>query len=92
MTYKPESEEDRVALFKYVLDLDMPEKRKKKVFNTLYEEYRITHEMYGDIESFIEDVTQDKADYDDFWAQLDDGQKYNLPGDFIKDDQGCDRN
>ena len=40
------------------LDLNMPEQRKKKVFNHLYEEYRITHEMYKDINHFIKGIRE----------------------------------
>ncbi len=58
MTYKSDNERDRVALFKYILDLNMPERRKKVVFNYLYEEYRITHEMYKDIEHFIKGIRE----------------------------------
>ena len=59
MTYKADNEKDRVALFKYVLDLNMPEKKKRKVFNYLYEEYRITHEMYKDINHFIKGIKEE---------------------------------
>ena len=59
MTYKPNCEKDRVALFKYVLDLNMPDRKKKKVFNRLYEEYRITHEMYKDIDNFISGIIEE---------------------------------
>ena len=58
MTYKAENEKDRVALFKYILDLNMPERKKKKVFNLLYEEYRITHEMYKDIHEFVTGIRE----------------------------------
>ena len=58
MTYKSDNERDRVTLFKYILDLNMPERRKKVVFNYLYEEYRITHEMYKDIEHFIKGIRE----------------------------------
>ena len=59
MTYKADNEKDRVALFKYVLDLIMPEKKKRKLFNYLYEEYRITHEMYKDIDRFIKGIKEE---------------------------------
>jgi|TARA_R110002050_G_scaffold268260_1_gene410281 hypothetical protein len=59
MTYKADSQEDRIPLFKYVLDLNMPEQRKKKVFNHLYEEYRITHEMYRDVNHFIKGIREE---------------------------------
>ena len=83
MTYKADNETDRVSLFKYVLDLNMPEQKKRKIFNYLYEEYRITHEMYRDISHFIKGIKEDdlrnwkKKEQDEFWAQLDDGAKYN---------------
>ena len=59
MTYKADNEKDKVALFKYVLDLNMPEKKKRKVLNYLYEEYRITHEMYKDINHFIKGIKEE---------------------------------
>ena len=59
MTYKEENETDRVALFKYCLDLNMPDRKKKKVFNYLYEEYRITHDMYKDIKEFIKGIKEE---------------------------------
>ena len=40
MNYKEDNEKDRIALFKYCLDLNMPEQKKKKVFKYLYEEFR----------------------------------------------------
>ena len=58
MTYKAANETDRVALFKYILDLKMPERKKKKVFNLLYEEYRITHEMYKDVHEFVAGIRE----------------------------------
>ncbi len=58
MTYKAANETDRVALFKYILDLNMPERKKKKVFNLLYEEYRITHEMYKDVHEFVAGIRE----------------------------------
>ena len=58
MTYKADNEKDRVALFKYVLDLNMPEKKKQRVFRHLYEEYRITHEMYKDIHEYIKGIRE----------------------------------
>ena len=33
MNYKEDNEKDRIDLFKYCLDLNMPEQKKKKVFN-----------------------------------------------------------
>lgn len=59
MTYKADNEKDRVALFKYVLDLSMPDQKKSKVFKYLYEEYRITHEMYKDINQFIKGIKEE---------------------------------
>ena len=59
MTYKNYCPDDRVILFKYVLDLNMPERRKKRVFDYLYEEYRITHEMYENIDEFIKGVKEE---------------------------------
>tara|TARA_R110002050_G_scaffold270355_1_gene413395 strand:- start:456 stop:668 length:213 start_codon:yes stop_codon:yes gene_type:complete len=59
MTYKADNEKDKVALFKYVLDLNMPEKKKRKIFNYLYEEYRITHEMYKDVGQFIKGIKEE---------------------------------
>jgi len=58
VTYKAANETDRVALFKYILDLNMPERKKKKVFNLLYEEYRITHEMYKDVHEFVAGIRE----------------------------------
>ena len=58
MTYKSDNEKDRVTLFKYILDLNMPERRKKVIFNHLYEEYRITHEMYKDVDHFIKGIRE----------------------------------
>ena len=58
MTYKADNQTDRVALFKYILDLNMPERKKKKVFNLLYEEYRITHEMYKDVHEFVAGIRE----------------------------------
>ena len=58
MNYKETNQKDRVALFKYCLDLNMPEQRKKKVFNYLYEEYRITHEAYKDIHEYIAGIEE----------------------------------
>ena len=92
MDYKEANQQDKVTLFKWVLDLDMPEQRKKKVFNYLYEEYRITHEAYKDINEYIDGIAEEDlrnfSQYlkdkdsriltDEFWAQLDDGQKYNI--------------
>lgn len=37
----------------------MPERKKKKVFEYLYEEYRITHDMYKDIHSFIKGIREE---------------------------------
>ena len=59
MNYKENNQKDRVTLFKYCLDLNMPDQRKKKVFNYLYEEYRITHEMYKDINQFIKGIKEE---------------------------------
>jgi hypothetical protein len=59
MTYKEYNQKDRVALFKYILDLNMPEKRKRKIFDYLYEEYRITHEMYKDITAFVKGIKEE---------------------------------
>ena len=58
MTSKPANDKDRVALFKYCLDLNMPDRRKKKVFNYLYEEYRITHEAYKDVDEYIAGIRE----------------------------------
>ena len=68
MTYKENNQKDRVALFKYCLDLNMPEQRKKKVFKHLYEEYRITHEMYRDVDHFIKGIREE--DLRGFTTQL----------------------
>ena len=57
MTFKKDNQTDRVELFKYCLDLNMPDRKKKKVFNYLYEEYRITHEMYKDIKEHGNDMS-----------------------------------
>ena len=58
MNYKEISQEDKTALFKYILDLNMPERRKQKVFRYLYEEYRITHEAYKDIQEYIAGIEE----------------------------------
>ena len=58
MNYKEISQEDKTALFKYILDLNMPERRKQKVFRYLYEEYRITHEAYKDIHEYIAGIEE----------------------------------
>ena len=83
MTYKEENHQDKISLLKYILDLNMPERRKSKVFKYLYEEYRITHEMYKDVEEFIAGIKEEdlrnwkQKEQDNFWSQLDDGAKYN---------------
>ena len=59
MIYKQYDEKDRVELFKYCLDLNMPDRKKKKVFNHLYEEYRITYLMYKDIKEFIKVIKEE---------------------------------
>jgi len=58
VTYKEDNQKDRVCLFKYVLDLNMPERKKQKIFKYLYEEYRITHEMYKDIQEFVDGIRE----------------------------------
>ena len=69
MTYKPNCDKDRIALFKYCLDLNMPEQRKKKVFNYLYEEYRITHEAYKDVHEYIAGIEeQDLRNFSQYLA------------------------
>ena len=69
MTYKAANETDRVALFKYILDLNMPERKKKKVFNLLYEEYRITHEAYKDVHEYIAGIEeQDLRNFSQYLA------------------------
>ena len=83
MDYKKVNEKDRISLFRYILDLNMPDHKKSKVFKYLYEEYRITHEMYKDVDEFIAGIREEdlrnwkKKEQDEFWAQLDDGAKYN---------------
>ena len=59
MNYKEINQEDKTALFKYILDLNMPERRKQKVFRYLYEEYRITHEAYKDIHEYISGIKEE---------------------------------
>lgn len=68
VTYKEDNEKDRIALFKYCLDLNMPEQKKKKVFKYLYEEFRITHEMYKDVEEYIKGIRE--CDLRNFRVQL----------------------
>jgi len=69
MTYKSADDRDKVALFKYVLDLNMPEQRKRKVFNYLYEEYRITHEAYKDVHEYIAGIEeQDLRNFSQYLA------------------------
>ena len=53
MNYKPFDGEDRTKIFLYVLDLNMSEARKGKLLRRMYEEYRITHEMYQDVQEYI---------------------------------------
>ena len=68
VTYKEDNEKDRITLFKYCLDLNMPERKKKKVFKYLYEEFRITHEMYKDIDEYIKGIRE--SDLRNFKVQL----------------------
>jgi|TARA_Y100000310_G_scaffold321682_1_gene379651 hypothetical protein len=59
MTYKPFDPEDRTALFLYIMDLNMPERKKSRVLKILLEEFRITHEMYKDIHDFIKGIKEE---------------------------------
>jgi hypothetical protein len=36
----------------------MPERKKQKIFKYLYEEYRITHEMYKDMQEFVDGIRE----------------------------------
>ena len=58
MTYKPFHSKDRTALFMYVLDLNVSDNKKSRILNHLYEEYRITHEMYKDVDRFIAGIKE----------------------------------
>lgn len=53
MNYKPYSAEDRAAIFMWVLELDMTDIQKGKILKRMYEEYRITHDMYKDVHEYI---------------------------------------
>ena len=46
----------------------MPEQKKNKVFKYLYEEFRITHEMYKDVEEYIKGIRE--SDLRNFRVQL----------------------
>ncbi len=70
MTYKEDNDKDRITLFKYCLDLNMPDRKKKKVFKYLYEEYRITHDMYKNMEEIIKGIRE--SDLRGFKNQLQD--------------------
>ena len=59
MTYKPFDSNDRTALFMYVLDLNVSDRKKSKILNHLYEEYRITHEMYKNVDKFIAGIKEE---------------------------------
>lgn len=58
MDYKSDCPKERVELFKYVLDLNMPDRKKRKVFNHLYEEYKITYLMYKNMSEFIKGIKE----------------------------------
>ena len=58
MNYKPYSAEDRAAIFMWVLELDMSETKKGKLLKRMYEEYRITHAMYKDVQEYIAGTTE----------------------------------
>lgn len=58
MNYKPYSAEDRTAIFMWVLELDMTDTKKGKLLKRMYEEYRITHEMYKDVQEYIDGTTE----------------------------------
>jgi hypothetical protein len=58
MTYKPFDSKDRTALFMYVLDLKVSDQKKSRILNYIYEEYRITHEMYKDVGEFIKGIKE----------------------------------
>ena len=59
MTYKPFNSNDRVTLFKYILELNVPDKKKSKILAHLYEEFRQTHVMYEDINDFISGIKEE---------------------------------
>ena len=59
MTYKEFNGGDRMAIFMYVLELDVTEQKKAKILKYLYEEYRITHEMYKDVHEFISGIKEE---------------------------------
>ena len=59
MTYKPFDSKDRTALFMYVLDLNVSDRKKSRILNHLYEEYRITHEMYSNVDQFVKGIKEE---------------------------------
>ena len=58
MNYKPYLSSDRTAIFMWVLELDMTDAKKGKLLKRMYEEYRITHEMYKDVQEYIDGTTE----------------------------------
>ncbi len=59
MSYKEFDSNDRTKLFLYVLDLNVTDQKKSKILNRLYEEYRVTHEMYEDVDEFISGIEEE---------------------------------
>ena len=53
MTYKPFDSNDRTALFMYVLDLNVSDRKKSVILNRLYEEYRTIHEAFANVDEYI---------------------------------------
>ena len=58
MNYKPYCPRDRSAIFLWVLELDMTDTKKGKLLKRMYEEYRITHEMFKDVQEYIDGTTE----------------------------------
>jgi hypothetical protein len=59
MTYKPFDSKDRTALFMYVLDLNVSDRKKSRILNHLYEEYRIIHEAFADVDEYIAGIKEE---------------------------------
>tara|TARA_R110002020_G_scaffold269723_3_gene485053 strand:- start:287 stop:454 length:168 start_codon:yes stop_codon:yes gene_type:complete len=43
----------------YVLDLNVSDRKKSRILNHLYEEYRITHEMYRNVDQFVKGIKEE---------------------------------
>ena len=46
-------------MFMYVLDLNVSDRKKSRILNHLYEEYRITHEMYRNVDQFVKGIKEE---------------------------------